>query len=43
MTAAWRDYDERRPAPPNPQASDPPTQDRLYDLTSRILRDLLPS
>ncbi|MEV1333910.1 SDR family NAD(P)-dependent oxidoreductase [Micromonospora costi] len=34
-------YDERRPAPPNPQASDPATQDRLHDLTARLLRDHL--
>jgi NAD(P)-dependent dehydrogenase (short-subunit alcohol dehydrogenase family) len=30
-------YDERSPAPPNPQASDPATQDRLHDITARIL------
>jgi hypothetical protein len=30
-------YDERRPSPPNPQAADPATQDRLADLTTRIL------
>lgn len=30
-------YDERRPASPNPQASDPAGQDRLHDLTERIL------
>jgi hypothetical protein len=35
-------YDERRPEPPNPQASDRATQDRLHDITWRMLRDLLP-
>jgi NAD(P)-dependent dehydrogenase (short-subunit alcohol dehydrogenase family) len=30
-------YDERRPTRPNPQASDPATQDRLHNITSGIL------
>ena len=30
-------YDERRPASPNPQASDPAVQDRLHEITERIL------
>jgi NAD(P)-dependent dehydrogenase (short-subunit alcohol dehydrogenase family) len=36
-------YDERTPERPNPQASDPAIQNRLHDLTSRTLRDQLPS
>jgi NAD(P)-dependent dehydrogenase (short-subunit alcohol dehydrogenase family) len=36
-------YDERTPQPPNPQASDPAIQNRLHDITSRTLRDQLPS
>lgn len=36
-------YDERLPAAPNPQASDPAVQNRLHDITTRMLRDLLPS
>jgi NAD(P)-dependent dehydrogenase (short-subunit alcohol dehydrogenase family) len=36
-------YDQRTPQPPNPQASDPAIQNRLHDLTSRTLRDQLPS
>lgn len=34
-------YDERSPVPPNPEASDPATQDRLQDITSRLLRGQL--
>ena len=36
-------YDERRPAPPHPQAQDPTVQDRLHEITSRMLGDLRPS
>lgn len=36
-------HDHRTPQPPNPQASDPAIQDRLHDITSRTLRDQLPS
>jgi NAD(P)-dependent dehydrogenase (short-subunit alcohol dehydrogenase family) len=36
-------YDQRTPEPPNPQASDPAIQNRLHELTSRILRDQLSS
>jgi len=36
-------YDERQPAAPNPQASDPAVQDRLHDITTRMLDDLLPT
>lgn len=36
-------YDERQPAQPNPQASDPAVQDRLHEITSRMLGELLPS
>jgi NAD(P)-dependent dehydrogenase (short-subunit alcohol dehydrogenase family) len=36
-------YDERTPQPPNPQASNPAIQNRLHDITSRTLRDQLPS
>ncbi|GII54322.1 retinol dehydrogenase [Planotetraspora thailandica] len=32
-------YDERTPEPPNPQASDEATQDRLHDITLRALHD----
>jgi hypothetical protein len=40
--AAQRDdngtyYDERIPAAPNPEASDPATQNRLHDITSGML------
>jgi NAD(P)-dependent dehydrogenase (short-subunit alcohol dehydrogenase family) len=35
-------YDERDPMPPNPEASDGATQERLHDITSRLLRDQLP-
>ncbi len=31
-------YDERRPAAPNPQATDPVVQDRLHEATVRLLR-----
>ena len=36
-------YDQRTPQPPTPQASDPAIQNRLHDITSRTLRDQLPS
>ena len=32
-------YDERNPQPPNSQATDRSTQDRLLDITSQLLRD----
>ncbi len=34
-------YDEREPADPNPQATDPRTQQRLYELTRAALSGLL--
>ncbi|MGI5519861.1 SDR family NAD(P)-dependent oxidoreductase [Micromonospora sp. CA-259024] len=34
-------YDERNPQPPNPQASDRAMQDRLHEITSRTLRNLI--
>jgi len=34
-------YDERWPAQPNPQASDPAMQKRLHDITTRMLRNVL--
>jgi NAD(P)-dependent dehydrogenase (short-subunit alcohol dehydrogenase family) len=36
-------YDERNRVPPNAEASDPTTQDRLHDITSRLIRQQLPS
>jgi NAD(P)-dependent dehydrogenase (short-subunit alcohol dehydrogenase family) len=36
-------YDRRRPAPPNPEASDSATEERLHEVTSRLVRDPAPS
>lgn len=33
-------YDEQNPTPPNPQASDATVQNRLHDITARLLRNI---